>query len=513
MRSSIHPSNAHHVGHSSAPLGHNRFLFFLVLSMSLLVLKNRYDLTNTCFSAFSTSVDVENAVLNALVEHRVKELVATNIRNNQTEPKDLPSTPKQEDYQKISSAVSQTLADSSSTSLPNIPSSSMKVIYKGCSGLGHRLARMSNAYHFTKAMNLEFMEVDWKVCKGSTDEESVRIFEYLFGSRFLKIPTTVPISKLYPWFRSVQVSPEANASSTAKREIAFPCEVTGYHLKGRYNRTELPDTNYYGKLDSDYEMFSTMIEMFEHQHNNVVGSFQKANRFEDHTVIGLHLRGGNGESGGFLRQDREIPNPEKWLANMATLLSNFTKADPRFQKKPPLIFVATDTPSFIEKMTKLLEPHSIPVVSFSQTRVPEGSGISAFYEHSSAKDCLDTWKSQLIDMIMLAQSDLVAAGMYSSFTQILPLSLQFRKIQEQKQEKNPQNPLPGIFCEIGPDGSMMDCYNDFFEWRIIKRSSLPTWGNTTAEPQRRNRLVMFPKEDVSKDKIREVLEGTTLTLG
>ena len=109
-------------------------------------------------------------------------------------------------------------------------------------------------------------------------------------------------------------------------------------------------------------------------------------------------------------------------------------------------------------------------------------------------------------MILLGFSDLVVAGMYSSFTQIMPLSLQFQKMKEE-QPRTKKLTRPGIFCELGPRGTVMECYNDFYEWRVLKRSSLPLWGDVNADKQVRSRLVMFPKEENSPSKLKELLES------
>jgi hypothetical protein len=268
----------------------------------------------------------------------------------------------------------------------------------------------------------------------------------------------------------------------------------------------LESTNFFGKLESDFEMYQTMIERF--QFANQVHSFQNANNFSQYTVIGFHLRAGNGEGGDFASKNREIPSQDEWIKNLAHLLVNFTNTDPRFIKKRPLIFLATDTPTIIPHMQAAFGNYSIPVVTVPQARIPDGEGISALYRHSTAQACVETWKGQFSDMVLLGQSDVLVTGAYSSFSQTLPMALQFHKTAKRSMTDTP--PQVGVFCEVGFDGLMMECFHDFQSWKT-RRSTLPIWGNPKTRKQRNRHQVLLPN-GFSQTKLEKLLEGSTVAV-
>ncbi|KAL3924075.1 MAG: hypothetical protein SGARI_006101 [Bacillariaceae sp.] len=117
----------------------------------------------------------------------------------------------------------------------------------------------------------------------------------------------------------------------------------------------------------------------------------------------------------------------------------------------------------------------------------------------------------MIDMILLAGSDVVIAGQYSSFTQTIPLAYQFEKAKKRKtlpqnnnteQAANSTMPSSGLFCNVGAHATVMECFDDYSEW-MMGKSSLPLVGDPGGQKQNFKNLVMMP---VHKMMLRDVLE-------
>jgi hypothetical protein len=249
---------------------------------------------------------------------------------------------------------------------------------------------------------------------------------------------------------------------------------------------QVPNDAYEGQVRAEASMYRIMMDRFVYK--DEVLAFQRNHSFDRHTVIGLHLRHGNGETGDFANKGREMKVPEEvWLANFASMIFNYTRTDSRFQSKPPLVFLATDGPSRLKDILESDLNHEIPVVTVPQPRVAEGEGVSY---NKGGEDCVSSWAAQLKDQILLGQSDMVVAGTYSSFSHTLPASMQFDKVRRiENREKawrdHNSNVTPnstdnkqrhGVFCEVGGDGSKMQCFDDYLEW-VLRRSTIPLVGN------------------------------------
>jgi hypothetical protein len=144
-----------------------------------------------------------------------------------------------------------------------------------------------------------------------------------------------------------------------------------------------------------------------------------------------------------------------------------------------------------------------------QPRIPEGDGIAAMHTHTDAQFCLDTWKSQFVDMVLLAQSDILVAGRYSSFTQSLPRSIQFEKASSSGRRGDRRL---GVFCEVGMEGRNMECFDNFEEW-WLRKSTLPVIGDPQDQQQKGGRHIFFVNiSEVTKEKLESIFEGTAVTL-
>jgi hypothetical protein len=417
----------------------------------------------------------------------------------------------------------------------------LSVSFRGIAGLGHRLFRQSNTYHLAKGLYLNELTIDWGWCyytKEGNDGNppnatgQADIASYLFGvdqngNTVLPIPRQQPTSQpqlplvSFPFIKAIQWKNDELIQRRQRKPITveFVNEVTHYNER-QYSLAKAirQHPRFYGKDRSDLEMYQTLVQRFQERHPRVQHWKDKF-EFDTHTVIGLHIRQGNGEMGDFQNKGRGIQGviEEQWIANLAGLLVNFTAGmeDPT-EWKPPLIFLATDS-SNATQMVAQLHQHleqvagslhvatSIPkVVTIQQPRVPPGKGVSYQYMFDSTASCLEGWTAQMTDMILLAESDVVVAGQYSSFTQTIPLSFQFTKATAMKARDLKNNsptsrnenskklyPSSGLFCNVGALATVMECFDDFGEW-MIGKSSFPLVGDPNSQKQDCKNLITMP---------------------
>ena len=95
--------------------------------------------------------------------------------------------------------------------------------------------------------------------------------------------------------------------------------------------------------------------------------------FANHTVLGMHIRAGNGETGDFTKKGRGINNLATWVHEAASRIKEM-KSNLNDTLSPFLLYIATDTPSVIEMFRSELAG-VMPVVDFPQERAAEGQGV------------------------------------------------------------------------------------------------------------------------------------------
>jgi hypothetical protein len=81
------------------------------------------------------------------------------------------------------------------------------------------------------------------------------------------------------------------------------------------------------------------------------------------------------------------------------------------------LFVATDTPSMIDRLQALLQKHDILVWHYQQPRPEEGAGV-LFGEQGHVmkkeRDCILGWENTLVDMMLLSHAHILIAARPSS---------------------------------------------------------------------------------------------------
>jgi hypothetical protein len=319
------------------------------------------------------------------------------------------------------------------------------------------------------------MKFQWGTC-GPDHSSGPRIFSYLFGHDELVVPPMIG--------SRIVVNPPREQQQLGK-ELLLRNDVYGYvagqNLKDfqrfippLYRRPEGP---FLQKLESDVELYKLLAHRYQFQ--DQVKRFMKKHQFKDHTVVGLHLRAGNGETTHFEESGRYISNETEFVSNLLDLLHTFldnvtsVTTYPN-DKKPPLIFLATDTPSLIDMIVNTTNSFGVRTVVLPQIRVQENQGVT-FKALQSAGDekCLQGWQAMFSDMLLLSHSNILIAARHSSFTQSLPLSLVLDRFQNNKTEPGPH------FCEVSPLATTMTCLQDASSWLFRNDDTKMTTYTTT----------------------------------
>jgi len=305
------------------------------------------------------------------------------------------------------------------------------VEYRACCGLGHRLSKMVDAYHIARKKNYG-LRVFWEFCDNKTES-----FHHFFGPQ--------PLSELENAQDGREVIKISNEAHCVKRLIR----------QGNSSQCKCP-SDY---IESSGEFFNSLVERFRYK--DEVDAFRRYHRFDDHFVLGMHVRAGNGEEGDFARKKRAIDNVTSWVESMSNILLTISRNTTH--GRPPLLFLATDTASMVETFRQALRGN-MEVLEYEQPRLPEGNGV-IFGEHGSRNKlnlttelCQD-WKSALMDMMVLTSSDVVISGRPSSFSQSLPMGVALSRDHT-------------LYCEVAPKGTYQ-CYQTLHEWCCLGKSFLP----------------------------------------
>ncbi|KAL3945541.1 MAG: hypothetical protein SGBAC_000365 [Bacillariaceae sp.] len=351
------------------------------------------------------------------------------------------------------------------------------VDYYACCGLGHRLVRMSLAAYVAKQRGFE-LRAFWGWCG---EKAPIEVFSYLFRP-YLEQEVFRVESRglLLPFYNEVSGFPAISRTPvTDQGECACPKD----------------------KIASDFEFYTSLRDRFRGKPQ--VDAFVRDN-FSNATVIGIHIRAGNGEGGDFDRKGRSVNNPHMWVGHVVKLVlqEGFRKTE----SNKFVVYIATDTPSMIELFRNQLYPHQIKVLDLPQRRMEEGSGVmfgEAAKVHNKGDEtddyssCLEGWIETLSDMFLLSYADVVIAATPSSFSQTAPMSLAFGK--EAQGVKTPYCEIIPKFEQFERNGSTkwqevaptMQCYKSYVDWCC----NYSTWIKFKKQG-RQNRTKIISKEFV-----------------
>jgi len=273
------------------------------------------------------------------------------------------------------------------------------------------------------------LRVHWGFC------DQVEVGHYLFGA--LPVPPQVTSTGL---------------------QLRLHNEVPGFRkLIREGNRSSSSDCKCHPpKYDTDVEFYRTIRDQFRFARR--VQRFRRE-VFGNHTVLGMHVRAGNNETGDFGKKNRAIHDLDEWTNRMvghvkylATTTSSSSSSSTG-TIRPPLLYLATDTPSLLHTMREALKG-IMPVVDFPQERPPEGSGVAfgamGKVMQGGGQACLDGWRSAFMDMVLLSHADIVIAARPSSFVQTMPMMMAFADGNR--------------FCEVNGNATEIKCFDDYREW-------------------------------------------------
>ena len=380
------------------------------------------------------------------------------------------------------------------------------IVHNAKFGLGHRLDKMSSAWHLTKSLNITRLQLKWDSCTGMQN-----IFPLLFGNNsYINVPGNGDTA-----------IKESSPEKVNKKVINIWNDVDGYFdaMNYKYHQVLLSPGEYKGnhspwlkKLDSNAQFFKILRHRFTGRQDVI--KFMEEHGFSNHFVIGMHLRLGNDESRHFKQAGRGVRNEMEFVNNVLDLLRMFVlklrRSHPerfvysehvdspgfcqRKQMKTPLVFLATDSPKFIPIIANATQIWKVKTIVIPQTRVDSGVTYSEF---TGGEKCLQGWHDMLMDMVALSFSDVLVAPRYSSFTQTLPAHLVF------DQNRGIAGPS---FCECSDTGKTMTCLEDMRTWIFRddekKMFHYSTVFNETESPVVHNLVPALPDVVVSDEYYR-----------
>jgi hypothetical protein len=297
------------------------------------------------------------------------------------------------------------------------------VDYVARGGLGHRLARMAAAAWTAKRLKFA-MHTYWGHCGDDTE-----VFQHLFG---------------------VQSKESLRHVTDTNQFVRFHNDVDGFHTlerKARENECYCQKE----QVHADRDFYKDLRNRFRYK--KIVDAFVKKT-FAHHVVLGMHIRAGNGEKGNVAKK-LEIDNVTDWVKEASQRIIELSKKEN--WKKPPLLYIVTDTPSLIDLFGSELKG-VMPVIDFPQERNADGDGVwfgDAGTEDREDLKCIRAWENNVMDMILLSHADLLIAARMNSFVQTMPMSLVFGR--SHKRVRTPT-------CELNFNATSLICSETYLDW-------------------------------------------------
>jgi hypothetical protein len=385
------------------------------------------------------------------------------------------------------------------------------LLYTGSFGIGHRMSKLSCVYHLLLAHKnrsdfykyLSTIKVVWGICPtttSSTDEANLDIFEYLFGSQYISLAdvnqqrdsvTSSQVGATTFITRNIAAStnPNRDLNILGRKTLWIRNDVAGYYAGQSYKNAKIVLKErkaldiFNDKLQSDYHLFRYLVEHRFIGYNHVQ-QYKLQHEWDQHYVIGVHIRAGNGEQNHFVQSGRNFVMysgdkstqhyQERIVKHIAKSIHQIyinAKAEQPISAKLPIVFLATDTELYIDALTRALRPYQIPLLSFNeQPRIPKGMGVSydnTIYMQQANISCYQSWYGSMIDMTLLSESDTVIATTRSTFTQIIPGSIAFH-------QKTGNGNSTYKYCEMDlqsyRNSTKVTCFKNQISWLLRNNS-------------------------------------------
>jgi hypothetical protein len=396
----------------------------------------------------------------------------------------------------------------------------VKILYVGEFGLGHRLSKMSAAYHLAwmimrrehsltgssgaeEGIDPMVLEASWGHCELENGTK-VDIFASLFGRELLLRSYPSPTHSASDHRHHEPLLPRRGKAKP--KTIRIRNDVKGYYAGQMYKNArtvvtpELVQAWDYKMHTTDNALFHQLLHRF--QFRDVATRYQRKRDWGDHFVVGVHFRLGNGEQDHFASSNRAVADATRLVQQTVRVILQYRKAvlsrsnDSSIDssnQKPWAIFVASDTPDVMPMVQKALDAVQ-PDVDTSDTiqlwaspsipHLPE-HGVSYTINESDA--CFDGWKFAMLDQYLLSHVHMLVAPTRSTFTQILPRAmvmsprppLQFSHSSRSNEVGSPGDAwkVGGTFCEVEFDqmvpscSARMNCYTDSLDWLRLRNTT------------------------------------------
>eukprot|EP00980_Cylindrotheca_fusiformis_P000904 scaffold241_cov89-Cylindrotheca_fusiformis.AAC.3 len=290
--------------------------------------------------------------------------------------------------------------------------------------------------------------------------------------------------EVFHWFFGPQPKEELQNVTSQHQFLSLGNEIPGYKKFKRLGSVvgDCPCAGYEDFLQHSAKFHASIRQRFRYQEE--IEKFQRLHKFEHHTVIGLHIRAGNGEIGDFSRKNRGVEDWSTWITSLARLLMTMIHDDWKSQLlKPPILFLATDTGWIVPELKDRLSSRNnnttmLKVVTLDQEREHNGTGVTFGNTILTSGDCLEKWKYSILDMMILSDAHVVIAGRPSSYTQSLPMSMSLSRTPSKRVLALP-------YCEINRNATLYQCYRDFEDWCCNGKTAFHLEGIATQYEYRR----------------------------
>lgn len=423
-----------------------------------------------------------------------------------------------------------------------------RLLYVGEYGLGHRLNKLTAAYHLavstgagtssSHGLNLPALQVLWGDCQpkykgklwkeiatittammtdvntssitlndqtNATATTPLDIFAYLFGGDPWKASSQVasllekgkqllllPAARKHSSSANSSIMAAADGTAAPPTIILVRNDVAGYYAGQSYKNAQVPVTlklfrEWQAKLDLDWQFIDTFLFPYFSGQTELT-AFQQEHEWHLHTVIGLHIRSGNGEQDHFTDANRQKVDPVSNVLQVCQLVRQWLqRADLRqgLLDRPPIVFVATDTATLLPVLERALLKRQSPiqsgdnnneivihiqkVIAFPQARVDYHQGVS-YSAWTTGSECYSGWMAAAMDLMLLANADMVIASQRSTFTQIVPRAAAFRRWSQLQQRRSTmQERRWWPFCEV--DTPRMTCFETELAWMFRHNNS------------------------------------------
>ena len=182
-------------------------------------------------------------------EHRILTAIREVINDDQTTS------------QRATTVVTPAVVTATTSSLATLDANKSTVDYLACCGIGHRLVRMSAAYHLAREIQFG-LRAFWGTCGG------VEIFQYLFGP---------------------QPQEDLENVTSVNQRIPANNEVFGHDTPRKGSKNSNCSCSQ-RKEFNDIRFYSSLRDRFRMRH--VVDDFVRQNFHDASFIIGIHIRAG-----------------------------------------------------------------------------------------------------------------------------------------------------------------------------------------------------------------------------